>query len=387
MKVLQIGIYSAVLVSLSSCSTLASDGKRIDYGAAALQVPSLEVPPDLTMPGSDERYKVPQGQVEALNTSEGSATFSDYSKGGTQGRTASVVLPTIPGVHMERNNAQRWLVINDKAENVWPEIKAFWHENGLVISSENPAAGVMETGWAENRAAIPPGGSHNGNGFNQEFSNAHTAGERDQYRTRLERGKDSMSTEVYVTQRGVKEEFSAAKGTSQWVARANDPELEAIMLQRLMVRFGIREAQAASAVAATSAVAAVPAAAPLTAPEPAGLASLRGISGGNTIIVVNDAFDRSWRKVGLAIESAGLALEDKDREKGIYYLRPVKLESGWLDKLKFWKSKEDTSRHYRVNVKDGGTSCEVSIVDQDGASNKVSKQMLEAIYKNINNQQ
>lgn len=387
MKVLQIGIYSAVLVSLSSCSTLASDGKRIDYGAAALRVPSLEVPPDLTMPGSDERYKVPQGQGEALNTPEGSATFSDYSKGGTQGRTASAVLPTIPGVRMERNNAQRWLVINDKAENVWPEIKAFWKETGLPISSEDQTIGVMETGWAENRAAIPPGGSHNGNGFNQEFSNAHTAGERDQYRTRLERGKDGMSTEVYVTQRGVKEEFSATKGTSQWVARAHDPELEAIMLQRLMVRFGIRETQAASAVAATSAVAAVPAAAPLTAPEPAGLASLRGIPGGNTIIVVNDAFDRSWRKVGLAIESAGLALEDKDREKGIYYLRPVKLESGWLDKLKFWKSKEDTSRHYRVNVKDGGTSCEVSIVDQDGASNKVSKQMLEAIYKNINNQQ
>jgi hypothetical protein len=39
-----------------------------------------------------------------------------------------------------------------------------------------------------------------------------------------------------------------------------------------------------------------------------------------------------------------------------------------------------------VIVKDGGTSCEVSIIDQDGASNKVSKQMLEAIYKNINQQ-
>ena len=116
------------------------------------------------------------------------------------------------------------------------------------------------------------------------------------------------------------------------------------------------------------------------------MASLREISGGNTIIVVNDAFDRSWRKVGLAIESAGLTVEDKDREKGTYYLRPVKLERGWLDKLKFWKSNEDTTSHYRVHVKDGGTSCEVSIVDQDGASNKVSKQMLEAIYKNINQQ-
>jgi outer membrane protein assembly factor BamC len=384
MKVLQIVISGAVLVSLVSCSVLGADGKRIDYGAAAVKVPTLEVPPDLTTPGSEERYKVPQGDGEAV------ATYSDYSKGGTQGRTASEILPEVQGVHMERNNAQRWLVANDKAENVWSVVKAFWQEIGLTISSEDQAAGVMETGWAENRAKAPQAGSHGG--FNQEFSNAYTAGERDQYRTRLERSKDGMSTEVYITHRGIKEEFSAAKGTSQWVARANDPELEAIMLQRLMVRFGASEAKAASAVAAVSTMAAASAVAAvspatLSAPEPVGMASLREIAGGNTIIVVNDAFDRSWRKVGLAIESAGLAVEDKDREKGIYFLRPVKLESGWLDKLKFWKSSEDTTRHYRVTVKDGGTSCEVSIIDQDGASNKVTKQMLEAIYKNINQQQ
>jgi len=62
------------------------------------------------------------------------------------------------------------------------------------------------------------------------------------------------------------------------------------------------------------------------------------------------------------------------------------LEKGWLDKMQFWKSSEDTTRHYRVNVKDGGSSCEVTITDQSGASNKASKQMLEAMYKNINKQ-
>jgi outer membrane protein assembly factor BamC len=390
MRVLQIVISGAVLVSLLSCSTLASNGKRIDYGAAAVKVPSLEVPPDLTTPVGDDRYKVPQGETETV------ATYSDYSKGGNQNRTA--VLPEVPGVHMERNNAERWLVIKDKAENVWPVVKAFWQDLGLTISSEDQAAGVMETAWAENRAKILPGSPHNG--FDDEFSNAYTAGERDQYRTRLERSdekllsghpKDGASTEVYVTHRGIKEEYSPTKHASQWVARPNDPELEAIMLQRLMVRFGSSEARATVALAATAASSVVPASvvaavSTATASEPVGMATLREISGGNTIIAVNDAFDRSWRKVGLAIESAGLAVEDKDREKGTYYLRPVKLERGWLDMLKFWKSNVDATRRYRVFVKDGGTSCEVSIIDQDGASNKVSKQMLEAIYKNITQQ-
>lgn len=382
MKVLQIVISGAALVALVSCSTLGADGKRIDYGAAAVQTPSLEVPPDLTTPSGDDRYKVPQGEGETVTT------YSDFSRGGA-GRPASLVLPEVQGVHMERNNIQRWLVINDKAENVWPVIKAFWQELGLTIGSEDQASGVMETAWAENRARITPGVSAN----DQEFSNAFTAGERDQYLTRLERGKDGVSTEVYITHRGIKEEFSEARHTSQWVARAHDPELEAIILQRLMVRFGVDKTKAAGAVAAvstTAAASAVAAVSPaiLNAPSgPVGMASLREISAGNTVVVVNDAFDRSWRKVGLALESAGLAVEDKDRDKGIYYLSPVRLESGWLDKLKFWKSNEDTTRHYRVNVKDGGTSCEVTVVDQDGASNKVSKQMLEAIYKNINQQQ
>jgi len=386
MKVLQVWIASAVLVSLLSCSTLSSNGKRIDYGAEAKQVPSLEVPPDLTTPVVDDRYKVPGVGTDTV------ATYSDFNKGGSQNHAA--VLPDVPGVHMERNVAERWLVVNDKPENVWPVVKAFWEDLGLTISSENPAAGVMETKWAENRAKNSQGGTHNG--VNDEFSNAYHASERDQYITRLERSKDGASTEVYITHHGIKEENSSNKSTAQWVAQPDDPELEAIMLQRLMVRFGASETQAAkevtpvNTVAAASSVAAsaVPAVSPVIPNElePAGRASLHEVSPGNIIVVVNDAFDRSWRKVGLALESAGLVVEDKDRDKGIYYLRPVKLESSWLDKLKFWKSNKDITTHYRVIVKDGGSSCEVNIIDQDGASNKISRQMLEAIYENINQQ-
>jgi outer membrane protein assembly factor BamC len=387
MKVLQIGIVCVVLVSLASCSVLGADGKRIDYGADASKVPTLEIPPDLTAPGTDETYRMPQGDGGAV------ATYSDYSKGGAaQGSGASAVLPEIPGVRLERNAAQRWLRISDQPENVWPEVKAFWKESGLSIKSEEQAAGVMETDWVENRAKFPQAGFRNDS--DQTLDNGiYSVGERDQYRTRLERGKDGASTEVYITHRGMEEVFSNDKKVSQWQARGNDPEKEAVMLQRLMVRFGSSEARAKDALAATGAgtvvaASAVPAISPaaVSAPELAGTASLREIAGGNTIIVVNDPFDRAWRKAGLAIESAGLAVEDKDREKGIYYLRPIKIETGWMDKMKFWKSNEDTARHYRVNVRDGGASSEVSITDQNGASNKASKQMLEAMFKNINKQ-
>jgi uncharacterized lipoprotein len=85
----------------------------------------------------------------------------------------------------------------------------------------------------------------------------------------------------------------------------------------------------------------------------------------------------------LAIEDAGLEVEDRDRVKGIYFLRPPKKGDGWLDKLQFWKG-EDSNKRYRVNVKDGGTSCAVNVTDLEGGGDEAARKMIEAIYKNIN---
>ncbi|MBI5627131.1 MAG: outer membrane protein assembly factor BamC [Nitrosomonadales bacterium] len=379
MKVLHIGISCVMVIFLVSCSSIGSD-RRLDYGAGAKQIPNLEVPPDLTVTESDLRYKLPQGEGGTV------ATFSDYNKGGiAQGRVASSVLPEVQGVSLERNGTQRWLVVKDSPENVWTVVRGFLLGLGLTIKSEEKVAGVIETDWAENRAKISQSTVRDLSG--KELKKAFLAGERDQYLARLERSKDGVSTEVYITHRGMAEMLSADRSAFKWQLRASDPELEAIMLQRLMVRFGVSEVLAASAVAPTGTVAVTNSVMPATGvSEPAGTASLREVAEGGVIIVMNDAFDRSWRKVGLAIESAGLAVEDKNREKGIYFLRPIKVESGWLDSLKFWKSNVDTENRYQVNVKDGGAICEMSITNQNGASNMTTKQMVEAIYKHINKQ-
>jgi outer membrane protein assembly factor BamC len=368
MKALHIGISTVVLLSLAGCGSSGVGGKLIDYRSGAVQAPSLEIPPGLTSPEADDRYKVPGSAGETV------ATYSDYSKGGeaTQGQ-AVAVLPEVKGVRLERNGAQRWLVVNDKAENVWPVVKAFWQENGLSIASEDQAAGVMETDWAENRAKLPLSGVRNVIG--KVFDNLYSSGEKDQYRTRLERSVDG-STAVYITHRGMEEVVSADQNTSKWQSRANDPEIEAVMLQKLMVRFGASEAEAAKAVAAKADAAAAVAGGD-------GKASLQEVFDGSKVVVVNDAFDKTWRRVGLAIERAGLAVEDKDRAKGIYFLRPTKAEKGWVDSLMFWQDDEAGDRRHRVNVKDGGASCEVTVTDQDGASNDATARMLEAIYKDL----
>ncbi|MDO8812800.1 MAG: outer membrane protein assembly factor BamC [Gallionella sp.] len=371
MKVLPIGMFSIALVLLAGCNATGLGNKRIDYRTGAEQAPTLEVPPDLTAPGSDERYRVPQGDEETV------ATFSDYSKGGAATRrNANAVLPEVKNVRLERNGTQRWLTVRDKPENVWAVVRSFWQENGLAIKSENQAAGVMETDWAENRANIPQDGIRGVIG--KVFDNIYSSGERDRYRTRLERSKDGVNTEIYITHYGMEEVLSADKISTKWQARANDPEIEAAVLQRLMVRFGGSEVQPIAGAATTGAATTTGAA------KRTGTATLQGIFDGSVIILMSDAFDKSWHKIGLAIERTGLAVEDKDRAKGIYFLSPAKAESGLLDKMQFWKESKNDSTRYRVNIKDGITSCEVSVTDQNGAGDGAAKQIIEAIFKNIN---
>lgn len=371
MKALHIGISTVVLLSLTGCGSMGLGNKRIDYRSGAAQVPTLEVPPDLTTPTTDDGFKVP-GTDGASVTS-----YSDYSKGDATAPVGrSAVLPEVKGVHLERNGAQRWLVVGDKAESVWPVVKAFFQENGLTIASEDQAAGVMETDWAENRAKIPQDAVRSVLG--KVFDGLYSSGLRDQYRARLERAKDGESTEVYITHRGMEEVLSSDGSTSKWQTRSADPEMEAIMLQKLMVRFGAGETEAA--VAASAAVTA-PGVAPAVVGGD-GKANLVEVFDGSKVLVVNDSFDKTWRRVGLALEQAGMAVEDKDRAKGIYFLRSAEAESSWTDSLMFWKD-APSDRRYRVIVKDGGSSCDVRVTDQDGGNDAAAAGMLEKVYKHI----
>jgi len=369
MKFLRIGLLSVLFVSLAGCGAMGLGNKRIDYRAGAVQAPSLELPPDLDMPAADDRYRVPGSENESV------ATYSGYqgTTGTGQGaQTVSKVLPQSATVRLVQEGTQRWLGVDQTPDAVWSVVRLFLQENGLSIKSEDPAAGVIETDWAENRAAIPQDAVRNVIG--KVFDGLYSSGQRDQYRVRLARTADGTQTEIHLTHRGMEEVMDADGNTSKWQPRAADPELEAVMLQKLMVRLGGSESQVVhSGVAGEPAVSA----------QGDGKTSLQDIFDGSQILLINDAFDRSWRRVGLAIERAGLTVEDRDRARGIYFLKTAPVEQGWLDSLKFWEDAPASDRHYRVNVKDGGAVCEVSVTDQDGIKDDTAKQMIEAVYKHI----
>ena len=369
MRTLYFSVLSLLILALAGCGSMDLEGKRVDYkSSAAVKTTSLEVPPDLTVPAVEDRYTIPDNGEETV------ANYSDFAKGGTPQAKAATVLPEARNVRLERNGQQHWLVVADRAENVWPIIKAFWEEKGFVIKTENPQAGVMETDWAENRAKIPKGGLRSIIG--KVFDGLYDSGEKDMYRTRLERTKDGSSTEIYISQYGKEEVLDKDRNSSKWQSRPNDPEMEITMLQMLMSRLGGDAEVQAKAQSASAKL----------AQETANAPKLQTLANGNKIILLSEPFDKSWRKVGLALERAGIVVEDKDRTKSVYFVRvaePAK-EKGILDKMAFWRSDDNAKpKRYQVTVYDDNENSIVSANNDKGESNSASQQIVEVLYQNL----
>lgn len=350
----------AMSAMLGACSSFELPTKKIDYKSSTnTKLPPLEVPPDLARPGTDDRFRIPDG-----GDAKGTTTFSDYSKdrsGKPRVSSASAaVLPKIDNASIERAGTQRWLVIPGMPEQAWPVIKEFWQENGFVVNVETPEAGVMETDWAENRAKIPETGIRGALG--RALNSLYSTSERDKFRTRLERGAAPGTTEIYISHRGMEEVYiNENQDQLRWQPRKPDPDLEAEMLRRMMVRFGVDGERAKTRVAAAKL-------------EPQARLD-RGAGGGH--LALNDQFDRAWRRVGLALDRVGFTVEDRDRSKGLYFVRYIDPdadlktteEKGWLSKLKFWNSSPKTisKEQYRILVQVATGGAEVRVLDKDGA--------------------
>ena len=345
-------------LALGGCTSLSSltSGDRIDYRTArGSQTAGLDVPPDLTQLTRDSRYQPSAGTVSASAYQAAAPAAAQQAPG-----VASVALSSAGDVRLERLGSERFLVTSIAPEQLWPQLRAFWQERGFVLAVDEPATGTMETEWAENRAKVPLDFIRSTIG--RAFDNLYSTGERDRFRTRVERA--SGSSEIYISHRGLVEVYSDTQKTQTiWQPRPSDPQLEAEFLSRLMVKLGAKEEQAKAAVATT---AAAPAASRARLLEGRPAATLQ----------VDDGFDRAWRRVGLALDRSGFTVEDRDRSRGQYFVRYVdparagREEPGFLSKLFSFGSKGNDAggpARYRVSVKSEGASSIVSVQNGQGA--------------------
>ena len=331
-------------MALAACSALESD--KVDY-RSTVKVPSLTVPPDLTQLSKESRYTMVDGGVSAASGKQAAP----------QAKAAVVVANEISDVRIERAGNQRWLVVKRPADKLWDEVKDFWLDNGFLLSMDQSKLGIMETEWSENRAKIPQDFLRSTIG--KVFDSAYSTPERDKYRTRLETNANG-ETEIYISHRGVSEVYVAER-TDQtvWQPRPSDPELEAEFLRRLMLRLGSTPEQAQALMA--------------NAPIAKNVSSVDKVNE-QPVLVIAEGFDRAWRRVGLALDRTGFTVEDRDRNRGLYFVRYVaaeqqQAEPGFFSKL-FSSTPDKTTQagKYQIAVKTTGEKTTVSVLDSNGSA-------------------
>jgi outer membrane protein assembly factor BamC len=370
---------AALATLLAACTSTDGlfGGDKVDYRNAAAKSRPLDVPPDLTQLARESRYQAQGGVV--------SAAAAAAAPSAVPTAAAPALANVAPGkagdVRIERAGQQRWLVVAQTPEQLWPQLRTFWQQNGFTLAVDNPQIGIMETTWSENRAKLPSDVVRNVIG--NLARNVYDTGERDLFRTRVERTE--AGTEIYISHRGAAEVYmDNVREITTWRTRPSDPGLEAEFLGRLMLALGgqdeaQRVAQAAAGAASSPAPAAAPrptlpataVAAVSSAPEPPPRARIVDAPGGATL-EVDESFDRAWRRVGLALDRGGFTVEDRDRAQGVYFVRWVDPRTAGQEEPNFFArvfggaTPAQTPVRYRIVLKGQGPKTTVRVLTSAG---------------------
>ncbi len=335
--------------------------QRLAYKKQREAADNLEIPPDLTSGSFDDALDVPD--------MGGGATYSEYVGERTQRRriaSSADVLPEVENVTLKREANSRWLEITGLPRDVWPRVIAFWRQQGILLIEQDPAAGVMKTDWLDNRAEIRK--DFVTNIMRKVADGLYATSTRDQFRVRIEPGLRPKTTDLFLTHRSMEERLvsnSVGEGaTTVWEPSGSDSGKEAAMLRRLMVYLGVTEQRAERVLAEQK-----------TRVSKARI--VPGVGGVPTLLI-DDEYRRAWRTTGVALDRVGFAVEDRDRTRGVYYVRyddPSKGQEkkGFMSKLAFWSSDDvDTVSQYQVKLTGEGEQTRVVVLDQAGREDNSS---------------
>ena len=255
--------------------------------------------------------------------------------------------------------------MNAPAEKVWPVLQDFWATMGLQIKDQDAASGVIQTEGAENKANLPRDIIRGTLGKVLDF--VYDTGERDQYRARMERNDDNTCN-IYITHRQMVEVLKGKQEDSTiWQPGPSDPQLEAEMLTRLAQKLESEfnpqakpeEQKQLDALAAVK-----------YTPQSE---IVKGADGKAEAVLINEPFDRAWRRVGLALDRSGFDVTDRDRSRGLFmvkYLDPdyekaQKQEQGFFTNM-FGKDSAVDPVPYQIRLQPEGEKTRVTVTGAEG---------------------
>jgi outer membrane protein assembly factor BamC len=320
------------MLSFSGCAMF---GDKSEKSPAKLRE-ALEVPPDLARPASDDLSAVPPS---------GAAAYSDYTDKAPEAKSVTPGAKTVTGVsvpenakvtaaapasdkvHLERDGIHRWLVVQDAPDRVTDHVRNLLVSRNLELDVDDPKSGIFETKWKDRKINLGT------NALTKFLSSLQSTGLRDKFRIRIEPGRAAGTTEVYVSHLGLEEIVvgsDVGRPESAWRPRATDLQAEADMLSTLMKSFGMSEQEVKD--------------------QAGKVATGSAIKVKDGLLLQKQDMDQAWRRVGQALDRSGFSIEDRDHDRGVYYVydrssastaKKNTLFGGWLSIGESAESDED----------------------------------------------
>ncbi len=316
LRMMRIGAVVAAAALITACA-----GNKIPMYKRAEAVPPLEVPPDLTKPAEDPSFDIPQ--IGALLSKK--VTLNGHE------------------VRVMRDGRVHWLVIDADPADLWRRVQDFWVDASVNLSWQNPALGIMETDWIT--------------GAGQHYA-------KDKFRVRIEPGEQPGMTYLYLTHRGIQEQFADGQWVSVSGTHLSDPELEVEMLGRMLAFLGVEQKKVKE----------------VTAEAAAAISTVTLHTEGDAYIAMDGTLFRAWQRVGLALDREGFEVLARDREQGEYKVnlpRPEGISPGFILGAR-------PRQAFLIHVQKEGEQTRVTVASPDGeVSHDTATDILNRLYQQL----
>jgi len=315
-----------IIFLLNGCFSISEESKaKPELGNVDIKyysnksVTSLEIPPDLTTPETQNSFVLSEFVPDVK---ENIVSFSDRNDDGVQ-----KILDAPTGIKVKKDGDKRWLVINKTPDEVWEASREFLKNEGFALVKQDKKIGILETDFLENRPDIPEQSlgfirSILGRALNQNYVFASV----DKYRIRIEPIEEGKQTELFLSLTSMEEVVDdrvvdpTREGVTVWKNKEKDLALEIEMLYRLMIFLGGQDVKNKI----------------LQASDIEKKISARVDDGinGYAKLIFDSGLIETWEKISWSIDQNNFDLEDKDILEKSFYIRTSRTaDQGIISKI------------------------------------------------------
>lgn len=354
-RIAQTSITVLLVSVLTACSSISALDKVVKDNRAKYQkatvLPPLAVPPDL----STERIN---DEFAETNNDEPYIEF-DGAADNPLTQKYNVEPSTKPALMGEGQN--RYLVVYGEDRILWQRMLDFWANNNIAIKRQDQGLGLLDTDVDEDGYA---------------------------YRSYTEQGDRPNSLKIYITAAGFDSDDKKNEAKLRQLAEhmgklyladnnISSPAQQQISTQRPTTANRITT-QTVSRPATPTVIDAV----------------IIDEASEHQALMVDLPLDDVWRRVGRILNSKYFVVQDRERDKGVYfvqYLDPFLLaktkERSLMSKMAFWQDEQDYAPdlfyYIKIVTDDGQSKVIIKDIDQIRTSSPSARRLLRLLQEKM----